>query len=65
MTALEEIEHLSDIAINVDVELDRKTMTVREILDSGSGQRHQDDALGGREHRHPGGWSDSWGPERS
>jgi flagellar motor switch protein FliN/FliY len=33
MTALEEIGHLSDVAVDVDVELDRKTMTVRQILE--------------------------------
>jgi len=32
MTALEEIGYLSDVPIEVDVELDRKTMTVRDIL---------------------------------
>ena len=32
MTALEEIGHLADIAMKVDVELDRTTMTVRDIL---------------------------------
>ena len=32
MTAFEEIGHLSDIPVDVDVELDRKNMTVREIL---------------------------------
>jgi flagellar motor switch protein FliN/FliY len=32
MTAFEEIGHLSDIPVDVDVELDRKMMTVREIL---------------------------------
>ncbi len=38
MTAFEQIGHLSDIPINIDVELDRKTMSVREILslDQGS-----------------------------
>jgi flagellar motor switch protein FliN/FliY len=38
MTAFEEIGHLSDIPVDVDVELDRKMMTVREILslDKGS-----------------------------
>ncbi len=38
MTAFEQIGHLSDIPIDVDVELDRKTMSVREILslDQGS-----------------------------
>lgn len=38
MTAFEEIAHLSDIPVEVDVELDRKMMTVREILslDAGS-----------------------------
>lgn len=37
MTAFEEIGHLSDILIGVDVELDRKTLTVREILELGGG----------------------------
>jgi flagellar motor switch protein FliN/FliY len=32
MTAYEEVGHLYDIPIDVDVELDRKKMTVREIL---------------------------------
>ena len=38
MTAFEEIGHLADVPVDVDVELDRKTMNVREILslDQGS-----------------------------
>jgi flagellar motor switch protein FliN/FliY len=38
MTASEEIGHLSDIPVDVDVLLDRRNMTVREILslDQGS-----------------------------
>jgi flagellar motor switch protein FliN/FliY len=32
MTILEEVRHLSDIPIHVDAELDRKVMTVRDIL---------------------------------
>lgn len=32
MTALEEIAHLNDVPIQVAVELDRVTLTVREIL---------------------------------
>jgi flagellar motor switch protein FliN/FliY len=32
MTAYEEIGHLKDIPVDVDVELDRKKMSVREIL---------------------------------
>jgi flagellar motor switch protein FliN/FliY len=32
MTAIEEIAHLSDIPVDVDVLLDRKRMTVRDIL---------------------------------
>jgi flagellar motor switch protein FliN/FliY len=32
MTAFEEIGHLSDIPVDVDVLLDRKNMTVRDIL---------------------------------
>jgi len=38
MTAFEEIGHLADVPVDVDVELDRKTMSVRDILllDKGS-----------------------------
>jgi len=38
MTALEEIAHLADIPMEVDVELDRTMMAVRDILalDKGS-----------------------------
>jgi flagellar motor switch protein FliN/FliY len=38
MTALEEIQHLIDVPVDVEVELDHKTMTVREIfaLEEGS-----------------------------
>jgi flagellar motor switch protein FliN/FliY len=36
-TALEQIGHLSDIAVDVDVELGRRTMTVREILEIHTG----------------------------
>jgi flagellar motor switch protein FliN/FliY len=32
MTALEEIAHLSNVPIDIEVELDRRHMTVREIL---------------------------------
>lgn len=32
MSALEEIHHLADVPVFVDIELDRKIMTVREIL---------------------------------
>jgi flagellar motor switch protein FliN len=32
MTALEEIKNFADISMDVDIELDRKKMTVREIL---------------------------------
>jgi flagellar motor switch protein FliN/FliY len=32
MPALEEINHLSDVPVYVDIELDRKIMTAREIL---------------------------------
>jgi flagellar motor switch protein FliN len=37
MTAFEEIGHLSDIPMDVDVLLDRKKMTVREILSLAQG----------------------------
>jgi flagellar motor switch protein FliN/FliY len=32
MTALEQIAHLGDIPIEVEIELDRKIMTVRDLL---------------------------------
>lgn len=32
MTALEEIVHLADIPLDLQIELDRKTMTVRDVL---------------------------------
>lgn len=32
MTALEEIAHLADVPIEVEIELDRKIMTVRDLL---------------------------------
>jgi flagellar motor switch protein FliN/FliY len=32
MTALEEIAHLADVPIEVEIELARKTMALREIL---------------------------------
>ena len=32
MTALEEIAHVADVPIDVDIELARKTMPLREIL---------------------------------
>lgn len=37
MTPLEEIASLADVPLSVEVELDRKTMTVREILELGVG----------------------------
>ena len=33
MTALEEIAHLSNVPMDVEVELDRRRMTMREILE--------------------------------
>ena len=32
MTALEEIAHLADVPLEIEVQLDRRRMTVREIL---------------------------------
>lgn len=37
MTPLEQIGCLHDVYLNVDVELDRKTVTVRELLDLEAG----------------------------
>ena len=33
MTPLEEIAHVADVPIDVEVELDRKVMTIAQILD--------------------------------
>jgi flagellar motor switch protein FliN len=33
MTALDEISHIADVPIGVDVELDRRIMTLREVLE--------------------------------
>ncbi|MGA2599402.1 MAG: FliM/FliN family flagellar motor switch protein [Bryobacteraceae bacterium] len=33
MTALEEIANLSDVPVEVEVELDRKIMTISQVLD--------------------------------
>ena len=33
MTALEQITHLADICMDVEVELDRRIMTLREVLE--------------------------------
>ena len=32
MTALEEIHHLADVAVDLQIELDRKFMTAKDIL---------------------------------
>jgi len=32
MTALEQVEHLADVAMEVEAELDRVTMTIEKIL---------------------------------
>ena len=32
MTALDEIVHLADVPLDLQIELDRKTMTVRDVL---------------------------------
>lgn len=32
MTALEEINHLADIRLEIEVELDRRIMTLREVM---------------------------------
>lgn len=37
MTPLEEIDHLTDVPVDVEVELDRKVMTIRQILELESG----------------------------
>jgi len=52
MTALEEIAYLGDIVVDLDVELDRRRLTVRANSRSPKRKRDQDEALGRREHRH-------------
>jgi flagellar motor switch protein FliN len=37
MTALEQIRHLADIHLDVEVELDRRIMTLREIMELQAG----------------------------
>lgn len=37
MTVLEQISHLGDVPVMIDVELDRRVMTVREILELQAG----------------------------
>jgi flagellar motor switch protein FliN/FliY len=37
MTPLEEIEHLASVPLDLEVELDRKVLTVREILELSAG----------------------------
>ena len=33
MTALEQVAHIADVPLSVDIELDRRIMTLREILE--------------------------------
>ena len=37
MTVLEQISHLADLPVTVDIELDRRVMTMREVLEVGAG----------------------------
>ena len=37
MTSLEQIRHLADIPVELDVELDRRILSVREVLELGPG----------------------------
>jgi flagellar motor switch protein FliN/FliY len=37
MTVLEQISHLADLPVTVDIELDRRVMTMREVLELGAG----------------------------
>jgi flagellar motor switch protein FliN/FliY len=37
MTSLERISHFSEVAIDVEVELDRRIMTIREVLELDDG----------------------------
>jgi flagellar motor switch protein FliN len=33
MTVLEQIAHIADVPVTVDIELDRRTMTMRDVLE--------------------------------
>lgn len=37
MTVLEQVAHMSDLPVTVDIELDRRVMTMREVLELGVG----------------------------
>jgi flagellar motor switch protein FliN len=37
MTVVEQVAHLADVLMDVDVELDRRIMTVREVLELSAG----------------------------
>ena len=37
MTVLDQISHLADLPVTVDIELDRRVMTMREVLELGAG----------------------------
>ncbi len=37
MNVLEQIGHLADLPVTVDIELDRRVMTMREVLELGAG----------------------------
>ena len=37
MTVFEQISHLADLPVTVDIELDRRVMTMREVLELGAG----------------------------
>jgi flagellar motor switch protein FliN len=37
MTVVEQIAHFSDVPLDVDVELDRRVMTMREVLELSAG----------------------------
>jgi len=37
MTSLDQIRHLADVPVELDVELDRRILSVREVLELGPG----------------------------
>jgi flagellar motor switch protein FliN/FliY len=37
MTSLDQIAHISDVPLAIDIELDRRTMTLRQILELETG----------------------------
>ena len=52
MTPQEEIAPLGEVPVEIEVELDRRVMTTREVLQLEEGSVIETRTLGRREHRH-------------